>query len=293
MKQLLVVALILALLLGLCVMGTVAAEDQWTATDLNPVPPADEHIKMHDGVNETTVAFRAVITGDWYGVAPYVGDYGNYGQDFTISVYAWAGSYEQTVAGEALRQGTVGDGDELGNTYRDFLFDAPLEKGDYLVVYHNATPVDWGIATWFCPSAAMGVAVFKNGEEVPDRSLATRIYVDAPAGGRGLRLGRGVRGLDVPLPPGYRPSAGSAGPGGRRPGQCPRHLRRSELELAGAAGGPQPRRVRPPGPYHPHLPKIGGTAAAVVPAQRIYTPWGDVLRGYCFGGIKGPWLRRR
>ena len=210
MKQLLVVALILALLLGLCVMGTVAAEDQWTATDLNPVPPADEHIKMHDGVNETTVAFRAVITGDWYGVAPYVGDYGNYGQDFTISVYAWAGSYEQTVAGEALRQGTVGDGDELGNTYRDFLFDAPLEKGDYLVVYHNATPVDWGIATWFCPSAAMGVAVFKNGEEVPDRSLATRIYVDAPAGEGFSRSPLTEDGTSVPeLENPYTPATGN------------------------------------------------------------------------------------
>ena len=162
---------------------------------------------------------------------------------------------------EALRSvpGLALIAEDLGDLDADalrFIADSGL-PGMKVLVYAFDPAGESAYLPHNCPRDAV---IYTGTHDTPTfvrpRRAGLCLRLPAPAGGRGLRLGRGVRGVDVPLSSGHRPHAGSAGPGWRRPGQHPGHSRPPELELAGTAGGPQPQCVRPPGPHHPHLPPI-------------------------------------
>ncbi|MBE6633412.1 MAG: hypothetical protein E7620_03600 [Ruminococcaceae bacterium] len=188
MKRILSFALTLTLLLSLCVINVSAVGGN--ISYIGAANATDKHIQMHTSemassdTTAATVAFRTVVTGTWYAVAPYVGAYTADGSELAISVYAWNESYTKTLEGTALRTGTVNDLNlSLGTSgYAVLEFETPLEAGDYLVVYSGTKAAGWDIATYLELGATTGVWVWKDGVRVEDRNVMTQIYVEGAAG---------------------------------------------------------------------------------------------------------------
>lgn len=216
MKRILSFVLTLTLLLSLCVFNAAA---EGNVTELNSSGPS-VHVQMHDGSQDlgpenpaaptaNTIAFRTVVTGDWYAIQLYVGDYDNKdGSRVNVSVYAWDTDYNTTAAGTALRSGIVTDSDGSGYTNASlFTFDSALAAGDYLVVITGMEVGGWRLAQWLCNGATTGVQLWKDGVKDDDHGIMAKLYVNAAAGAGISRQPL----TDAPIPVLENPNAGGVG----------------------------------------------------------------------------------
>ncbi len=170
MKRILAFTLTVAMLVGLCVIGVSAVPGNLTTTwtAWNPTP-----VNMKDAGE--SVGFRAVITNTWYGVGIYSGSYDSVDDgQYTVSVFAWAGTYEATVATDPVFATVVHE--QADNGYWNVEFTTPLAAGDYLVLCDNGSDSGYGVGVFLQAGATTGVQTYRKGAKDNNNSFFGVIY---------------------------------------------------------------------------------------------------------------------
>lgn len=122
----------------------------------------------------SSVGVRFVTTGSWKSCTVYCPSYDDSIGNLTFSVYKWDKNFETTVSKVAVAEKVFEN--YTDNTWVEFIFDSPIEAGEYLLLVHEGSDPGAGVGVWMGP-VAEGILVYKDGIADPSIGIMATIKV--------------------------------------------------------------------------------------------------------------------